>query len=344
MELLSALAIAIVGTGVPTAIYVSLVWWLDRYEKEPIWLLAMAFGWGALPAAFLSLVLEMAVDLPIYAVGGESLSAELVSYGLAAPLVEELVKGIALIGLVLLFPHEFDSVLDGIIYGAMVGLGFAMTETAVAYTLPILVESGLSAGLINLLWRSVIFGLNHAFWTSIVGAGIAYAHLQFQVDRRLALVVLAGATAVLLHGLHNLGATLASSFSCLPLGLSLIIDWGGVMAILLVAALVLRRERAWLVIGLADEVLLGTLSQPELELLGSARRRGVVRWRALRRHGWTAFWAIGRYTQSATELAFRKQRLAAAGQQLEAEEIARLRATVTSRRAKALPWLGLSET
>ena len=45
------LIVAVLGALIPTIIYVLFIWWLDRYEKEPLWLLALAFLWGAIPAA-----------------------------------------------------------------------------------------------------------------------------------------------------------------------------------------------------------------------------------------------------------------------------------------------------
>ena len=35
--------VAILGALIPTLFYVAFVWWLDRYEKEPLWLLALSF-------------------------------------------------------------------------------------------------------------------------------------------------------------------------------------------------------------------------------------------------------------------------------------------------------------
>ena len=49
--------VATLGALIPTTVYVLFVWWLDRYEKEPLWLLALAFLWGAVPAAIISLSL-----------------------------------------------------------------------------------------------------------------------------------------------------------------------------------------------------------------------------------------------------------------------------------------------
>jgi RsiW-degrading membrane proteinase PrsW (M82 family) len=334
------IAVAILGALIPTLIYVLFVWWLDRYEKEPLWLLVVAFLWGAIPAAILSVVLEQLVDIPIYALGGESLAANLLSLSVGAPLIEETAKGIALVGLVLLFPREFDDVLDGIVYGAMIGFGFAFTENTVAYFIPILRDEGMAAVLVNVFMRTAIFGLNHAFWTGIVGAAVGYARLCPDWGRRL-LVPLAGwVLAVSLHGIHNAGAALVDQTLCLSLGVSVVVDWGGVLLLILVAALVLRKESRWIERGLTEEVRRGSLSHQELHLLRSASRRLQVRWQAWRRGGRAAYGAVGRYYQCATEMAFKKQQLRSLGDERgNLAEVKRLRQQLQQDRAAAWPWL-----
>jgi RsiW-degrading membrane proteinase PrsW (M82 family) len=332
--------IAILGALIPTAFYVVFVWWLDRYEKEPLWLLAMAFLWGAIPAAALAVLFEVLFDLPLSALGADSLAANLISASISAPLVEESVKGIALIGLVLSFRREFDDVLDGIIYGALIGLGFAFTENALAYFLPILRQEGISAGLVNIFMRTVVFGMNHAFWTGLVGAAVGYARLSPAWGRRLAVPIAGWALAVTLHGIHNAGATLVEQTMCLSLGISIVVDWGGVLLLLAVAFLIIRRESQWIERGLAEEVRRGALSPQEFDLLRSARRRFGVRWQALGRGGRAGYAAVGDYFQVATELAFKKQQLRTLGDEDGTlAEIHRLREALTAHRAQAWPWL-----
>ena len=40
-------------------VYALILWWFDRYEKEPLGLLLAAFLWGAVPAIIFSLVVEL---------------------------------------------------------------------------------------------------------------------------------------------------------------------------------------------------------------------------------------------------------------------------------------------
>lgn len=332
--------VATLGALIPTIFYVAFVWWLDRYEKEPPWLLALAFLWGAVPAAILSVLLELAADIPIVAFGGDTMVANLASASLSAPLIEESIKGLALVGLVIGFRREFDGILDGIVFGAMIGLGFAFTENLFAYFLPILTEQGIGSGMMNIFMRAIVFGLNHAFWTGIMGAAIGYARLARTRSRRFLVPILGWTVAVLAHGIHNTGAILVEQTSCLSLGLSLIVDWGGVLLLLVIAALVLRKESHWIERGLQEEVRRGRLTPEEYDLLRSAGRRMWMRWHAWGQGGRTAYREVGRYYQTATELAFAKQHLRSLGDEgANLAEVERLREALAASRALAWPWL-----
>lgn len=339
------LLVAILGALIPTCAYTLFVWWLDRYEKEPLRLLALSFFWGAVPAALLSVLLELLFDVPIYVLGGEGIVSNLISYSFSAPVIEESAKAIALVSLWWLARREFDDVLDGIIYGAMIGLGFAFSENLFAYFLPILSQEGWGAGVINILLRAVIFGLNHALWTGTIGAALGYARLAHAQEERMIVPVAGWALAILLHGAHNAGATLAEYTSGLSLGFSLVLDWGGVFVLLAVAYLALRRESRWIERGLAEEVRRGDLTVQEFQLLRSVGKRLQTQWRARRRGGRPAHRALGRYYQCATELAFKKQHLRSLGDEGgNLNEVQRLREQLATHRALVWPWLWTSES
>lgn len=333
--------VAVLGTLIPTTVYVALVWWIDRYEKEPLWLLALSFLWGAIPAAIISVILEVLVDASIQAVGVEGLIASLASIGISAPLIEESAKGFALIALVLLFYREFDDVLDGIVYGAMIGFGFAMTENIAGYFLPILKTEGIGAGLTNIFLRSFVFGFNHAFWTATLGAAIGYARLCPDWERRLLVPIIGWMLAVSLHAIHNAGVSLVEQTFFLTFGLSLAIDWGGVLLLLLLAVAALRKETGWIERGLAEEVRRGALTREEFDLLRSGGRRLRTRWAAWGQGGPDAYKLVGYYYQCATELAFKKQHLRTLGDERgNLAEIQKLRKKLEYSRSLAWPWLG----
>ncbi len=304
-QALLVLAISVAASVLPTIVYVWLVWWLDRFEKEPVFLLIAAFFWGAVPAVFLSLVLELMAGVPtsFLSTGVSSL----LDSSLTAPIVEEVCKGIVLVVLVLLFRGEFDDVLDGIVYGAMVGFGFAMTEN-VFYFLSAFHTGGISDWASVVFMRTVIFGLNHALFTSITGAGLGFARLARGVTVRLGAPVVALALAATMHGIHNLFANL-NDLLCGTVLISLISDWIGVFGIIMLAVASWQKERAWIVGELADEVRIGTITQAQYMLAQSPGRRWRARLSALSRAGWSAFDASGHFQSSLTELAFKKAQL-----------------------------------
>src|SRR4051812_21561039 len=97
-------------------------------------MLLVAFVWGAVPAILLALILEFGLGLPIKELIPTSEARRITEISLVAPIVEEAVKAIILVALFLFSWREFDDVLDGVIYGAMVGLGFAFAENMLYLT------------------------------------------------------------------------------------------------------------------------------------------------------------------------------------------------------------------
>ncbi len=81
---------------------------------------------------FFSFILNSINSALFGAIGGQA-AAGIGGPVISAPLVEELAKGIALILFFFWKKDEFDNVVDGVIYAAMVGLGFAMTENVSYY-------------------------------------------------------------------------------------------------------------------------------------------------------------------------------------------------------------------
>src|SRR5256714_9296444 len=116
----------------PVPIYVALALWIARFEPEPPWTLATAFFWGALVAIFIAFVLNTLGGTIVGVALGDN-AGELFASVISAPIVEESSKALVLFGLFFWKRDEFDGVIDGIVYAAMVGLGFAMTENIQYY-------------------------------------------------------------------------------------------------------------------------------------------------------------------------------------------------------------------
>ena len=104
---------------------------MDRNEKEPWRLVLVAAAWGAIVATSLVIWGETVWDQVAQRtlVPGPGLDA---STAFSAGLLEELAKGLAVVLLFLVMRNDFDDVVDGIVYGAAVGLGFNFLES-IAY-------------------------------------------------------------------------------------------------------------------------------------------------------------------------------------------------------------------
>ncbi|MEW6232384.1 MAG: PrsW family intramembrane metalloprotease [Chloroflexota bacterium] len=314
MEIVNALAglsLSLLAGLIPAGIYGGLAWWMDRYEKEPRWLLALAFLWGAVPAILLSLLIELTLGLPV-SVLGKTL-AEAVETGGIAPVVEEVAKGAFLVLLFLVARKEIDDVLDGIVYGAFIGLGFAFAENLL-YFVGAYFEGGLGGWTAVVFLRAVVFGLNHAFFTAVTGAALGLARQSRGVLAQLVRVSLGFALAMFFHAVHNLGAALAQ-LSCFTLLVSLVSDWGGVGAILIVVFMSHLQEKGWLCKELGEEVDLGTITMADYLTVTSSWQRAKARYGLLLQRGWEPYSRLGRFYQLASELAFRKHQLRAMGDQ-----------------------------
>ena len=117
---------------IPMFFYMLMLWLLDRNERDPFWMLIINFIWGGSGAIILALIgssmFQMPVNEIVYEVTNDA-SSEMMDFTgsiITAPVVEEFTKGIFLV--LILNTMNFDGVVDGVIYGGAIGLGFGMTE------------------------------------------------------------------------------------------------------------------------------------------------------------------------------------------------------------------------
>ncbi|HVT71283.1 MAG TPA: PrsW family intramembrane metalloprotease [Trebonia sp.] len=297
-------ALALALALLPVPLLVMVVLWMDRLEPEPRTSLAFAFGWGAGIAALAALVVNTAnleyVTMP--ALGAST--GEYVAATFGAPVVEESLKGAVLIGLLWRRRAEFDGPADGVIYAAMVGLGFAMIEN-VGYYVNALVTP--ERGGIELLGHTFVLRglaspLLHPIFTSMTGLGVAYSASRPRgAPWAVALGLLAAMT---LHGTWN-GLSLYGAGGLLAAYLIMACVLAG-----LIAVLVADRRR---VVGLIRRYLpgyerTGLVTAADIGMLASLRaRRGARRW-ARASGGHPAAAAMSDYQLAATELALARSK------------------------------------
>ncbi len=303
---------------VALVLYSLFIWWADRYEKEPWRLFITALVLGALPAILVSLILEWQVHLP------PTFWGEFVDAGLVAPLIEEAVKGLMLILICWVGFMEFDGVLDGLVYAALIGFGFGMTENFL-YFLKVLHTQGWGTWFWVVVLRQGIFGLNHAFYTAFIGVGCGLARERLPSPRALVYPVLGYGAAVLAHALHNGTLTFAER-SLGWFALTLFFDFWGILVVIVILVLAILRQKRLIQTELADEVGT-TFSQEEYEVILSAlgfRSHVDVSNRTV--------WSYRRQLrQLAAELALKKRQLRREGNSRELRlRVAQLRARLAT--------------
>ncbi len=244
---------------VPAFFMAAVIYWLDRYEKEPLILLGAAFFWGAVVAAGGAFILNTGLGLGIYVLTGSGDVADQATASLVAPFVEEGLKGVAVLLVFLFFRKEFDSILDGIIYAAITALGFAATENVLYIYQHGYLDGGGWSGLWQLvIIRDLVVAWQHPYFTAFTGIGLALARLNRNVLVKIIALPVGYAFAVFAHAFHNSFGSLIGGMTGFAIGS--LADWLGwfIMAIFIV--FMIARERRVLVNQLKDEVASGTLA------------------------------------------------------------------------------------
>ncbi len=276
--LLSWVLLAVYALPVFLVIYA-----LDLYEREPLSLVLGAFVWGAVAATTLAGFANQGWGSVVARVGGPEFASRWTA-ALTAPFVEETLKAAGIVLLAMIATDEFDDVLDGFVYGAVCGLGFAVVED-VFYFIAVFggAPGGVLEGFSVRVLSSGLYG--HVLYTSLAGMGIAY----FVSRRGEASLLRRSLVAVGLFGLSIGGHFLWNSpfLDLFPARMGSVGSWlqlplaaavKGLPLLLVVVAMVKlarRRERRWLEGALRSEVGSAGLSATELGLLLDpvARRR-----------------------------------------------------------------------
>ncbi|MDG1481439.1 MAG: PrsW family intramembrane metalloprotease [Myxococcota bacterium] len=300
-------------TAVP---YGLLLLWLDRNEPEPATLLITAFLWGACVSTMISGEVNSGVANLAFNLTGDPFIADFMAASFSAPFIEEITKGFAVLLLFTLFHKEFDNVLDGIIYGAIIGLGFAWFEN-ITYYLNAAAEGGMGGMLQNAWARGVVSasGGSHAAYTGLTGMGFGLMRVMRRGPIRWAMPPIFLGIAMFAHFAWNTfvgpfvyitgGDSVAVQYLvALPLAVA-ILQLPFTLVLLIVVGVAWRHEnriiRQYLSDSAADIVKPG-----DIERLLPARRRA---WASLKRFftkGPGPWWLHRRLGRRQIDLAFLK--------------------------------------
>lgn len=297
----------LVAAALPVPVYVMLVLWLDRYEPEPPWMLAAAFFWGALVAVFFAIIINSVGVLVVAALADEA-TAETYGMIVSAPVVEETAKAVVLFALYVWRRDEFDGVTDGVIYAAMVGLGFAMTENIKYYAVAVAEENAVGVFIV----RGLFSPFAHPLFTGMTGVGLGLAAQTTKRWVKLTAPVVGLAAAILFHAAWNASARATTAYED---GAYVLLTYFLVMVptffgMLLVILLSLGREGRVLREHLRADVLRGLITETEYQRLCSVTGRAGATYQALARGGFSHWNARKRFNRAASELAFHRSRIA----------------------------------
>ena len=237
-----------------------------------------------------------------------------------APIVEETTKGLALFILFFWKKDEFDNVIDGIVYAAMVGLGFAAVENY-GYYGGGFSESGIIGSGFTFVTRGILTPFLHPIFTSMTGIGFGLSRQSRNTFVKFAAPILGLVVAIMLHSIWNGSGFIEGPliegmnldyFAKLLVFLAIIAFQSALFMIplLIFIFFALRREGRIVRHYLAPELQSGLITQQEYDSLGSVFRRLGASLRALGRGGFAAWRAYSRFSQTATELAFHRDRVA----------------------------------
>ncbi len=288
---LAVLPIPLVMTG---------VLYLDRLEPEPRGLLAITFAAGAAVALLIGLaghaLSNDLITTPDLGPEAGRLAATTLGAAFIGALVAESLKALVLLGLLRYRRGELDGTSDGVVYGSMTGLGFALVANLFAYVAA--ERSGLTA-LVSAFWERGLLGpLWGPLFTSMTGLGVAYAAAN--PGRRGRWVIAGGwAAAVILHTAWDDSVRAGAGTTAVVYVVLLC-----VLAALLAAMVADRRRIVALISDSLPPYQSGqVMTGLDLEMLASLHWRRVARQWARLHCGMSAARVMAEYQLAATELA-----------------------------------------
>lgn len=309
---------SVIGTSLlfsvaPLGVFLLFLRWQGRDEREPFPLVAGAFFFGAVAAIALG-IWGSGLLSRLLGVLLDHRPAPLLEALVAAPLAEELGKGLVLLLLYAAGPLEHAAV--GLFYGAAAGLGFAMSENCF-YFLLVYDKGGPEAWRGSLLLRTLFSAVMHVAASATFGfiLGTALEFPRGSRKRRLA-PAMALLCAWSIHALWNgtLFVGQATRDAALPGQLFLTVPPIAAV-LLLLTELSLRGEGRILLRQLLDEADRGLVPPAHAEIAAShLRRRAFLSGPGPRRA----------YLRALCALALRKERGDEDGAQRRRAEVRRL--------------------
>ena len=164
--------VLLAATAIPAGV---ILYRLDEFEPEPASLIAVAVVWGGVVAVTFGAIANGEMNEVLqHLIPARTVDAW--AAALTAPINEELYKGLGLVLIYMMARREIDTVMDGLIYGAMIGLGFQVVENVQYFMVAAAGRGGASSAVVTSFFlRVVVSGLySHMLFSGFVGFGFAY--------------------------------------------------------------------------------------------------------------------------------------------------------------------------
>jgi RsiW-degrading membrane proteinase PrsW (M82 family) len=191
---------------VPALALATYVWYADVTTPEPLSLLAVTFVLGILFAGFAA-ILNTGTNVVLrelgLAAGYVGFVVQILTFFVVVGPVEETVKLLA-VYLYAFRSSRFDAVIDGAVYGAVAGLGFATIENAVYISGQV---QGISGPLTLIAEGSAVTavralaGPGHVIYSAFAGYYLGLA--KFNPERAGPIVLKGLVVAALIHAVYN---------------------------------------------------------------------------------------------------------------------------------------------
>jgi RsiW-degrading membrane proteinase PrsW (M82 family) len=333
-----ATTVAVILFAVYAVPFVLVVGSLDFLEREPPALLFTAAAWGGLVALGTAVPANVALQQMLAKLASPTLAA---TWGpaLTGPTVEEPLKMLGVVVIVLIARQHVNSVVDGFVYGAFVGLGFQVVEDIIyaANAVDLAGRGDRVAPVVaTFLLRGFLGGLwSHTLFSALAGAGVAFVVLRHDRPLWTFRIQVGGVALLAAWGFHFLWNSpwLTDGFGYGAAGVILALFIKGIPALLLFGWLVRnagQREAAYYTREITE---LGDprLATPrELAALGSGHSRAAARRYAYLRHGRHCARTVRRMQRTQAQLAVELSR--------GGERVDRYRADLLAARAKLVGW------
>ena len=296
----------------PVPIAIAALRWIGRAKPEPRRYWFVAFTSGATAVACVSIVVELILgSVPSWAGAG---------------ITEELAKGSIVVLLLLFVRHEFDGIVDGIVYAGFVATGFAFTENVGYIALAFMGKhksggtavqgmghSHVAQALATFFAREVMLPAGHQLFTVMIGIGLGICAVSAKRAARIIAPIVGFATAIGLHMLWDFAAAQAGTNTAFFLLTFFGFFWPLAIVMACVVILVRKRELRAVEPHLRIYVQHGWIAYWELPALCSFKGRRHARFWAFRAYGKDGERAMTDLQRSVTKLGLLRRKGAAGG-------------------------------